>query len=194
MPGSYRRALFPRALPALALLLCLIAAPAPVPAGDTAPPPAPQADTAPPAIDEASLVTMMDEVIRYYDDTRPSEGRILALLPVHEKDKDGIEYKKLRFLFDTHQKVTTSLNNLIDVLYISLKHGNFQDPELNNYLYSRCKNIITFLNNMVYFLTARNQEMELASSSDVQKLYESYLVRLTTLLYELNKTLAHFHK
>ena len=145
-------------------------------------------------IDEATLVAMMDDVIKYYDETRPSEGRILELLPAYEKNKDSQEYKKLRFLFDTHQKVTTSLNNLIDVLYISLKHGNYDDEELNNYLYSRCKNIITFLNNMVYFLTARNQEMELSPSVDVQRLYESYLVRLTTLLYELNKLLAHFHK
>ena len=145
-------------------------------------------------IDEATLVAMMDDVIKYYDETRPSEGRILELLPAYEKNKDSQEYKKLRFLFDTHQKVTTSLNNLIDVLYISLKHGNYDDEELNNYLYNRCKNIITFLNNMVYFLTARNQEMELSPSVDVQRLYESYLVRLTTLLYELNKLLAHFHK
>lgn len=146
------------------------------------------------AIDEATLVAMMDDVVKYYDETRPSEGRILELLPAYEKNKDSQEYKKLRFLFDTHQKVTTSLNNLIDVLYISLKHGNYEDQELNTYLYNRCKNIITFLNNMVYFLTARNQEMELSASVDVQQLYESYLVRLTTLLYELNKLLARFHK
>ena len=36
--------------------------------------------------------------------------------------------------------------------------------------------------------------MELGATTDVQKLYETYLVRLTTLLYELNKSLSHFHK
>lgn len=185
MPGCTRRVLLSAgALAALALFFLLTASP--TLAEDQAPPP--------PVIDEATLVTMMDDVIKYYDDTRPSEGRILALLPAYEKNKDGLEYKKLRFLFDTHQKVTTSLNDLIDVLYIYLKLGNYRDVELNNYIYSRSKNIITFVNNMVYTLTARNQEFELGSSSDVQKLYESYLVRLTTLLYELNKSLSNFHK
>lgn len=183
-----------RACLPLLLILALITGmtpgtPAPAAAQEQGP-----ADQAGQTINEATLVTMMDEVVKYYDDTRPSDGRILELLQTYEKNKDSQEYKKLRFLFDTHQKVTTSLNNLIDVLYISLKHGNYDDAELNNYLYSRCKNIITFLNNMVYFLTARNQEMELGPSVDVQRLYESYLVRLTTLLYELNKQLAQFHK
>ncbi|EFL52831.1 conserved hypothetical protein [Solidesulfovibrio fructosivorans JJ]] len=144
--------------------------------------------------DEATLVVMLDDVIKYYDETRPSDGRIVAMLQTYEKDKDAAEYKKLRFLFDTHQKVTTSLNNLVDILYISLKRGQTDDAEVNQYIYSRSKNIITFLNNMVYFLTARNQEIELPAASDVQKLYETYLVRLTTLLYELNKSLAHFQK
>lgn len=183
MPGFSRRALLSRALGALASLFLL-----------TASPTLAQQAPAAPVIDEANLVTMMDDVIKYYDDTRPSEGRILVLLPAYEKNKDSLEYKKLRFLFDTHQKITTSLNNLIDVLYIYLKLGNYRDAELNDYIYNRSKNIITFLNNMVYFLTARNQEFELGSSSDVQKLYESYLVRLTTLLYELNKSLSTFHK
>jgi len=168
-------------------------------AGPMSPSPAPalaedRAAPADQAIDEATLVAMMDDVIRYYDESRAAEGRILELLQGYEKSKDSLEYKKLRFLFDTHQKVTPSLNNLIDVLYISLKHGNYEDKELNNYLYSRCKNIITFVNNMVYFLTARNQEMPLGASVDVQRLYEGYLVRLTTLLYDLNKLLTHFHK
>lgn len=192
MSASLRRAR--QSLALCALTLFLFGAAIPVPAG--AEPPAEPADApaVPLAMDETGLVTMMDDVIKYYDDTRPFEGRILALLPVYEKNKDGVEYKKLRFLFDTHQKVTTSLNNLIDVVYIYLKRGNASDQELNVYVYNRSRNIITFLNNMVYFLTARNQEMELGSASDVQKLYESYLVRLTTLLYELNKTLATFHK
>jgi hypothetical protein len=205
MPASFRRARRARrarpyrALCALALFLCCCAAAFPVRAGDQPEAASPAADAAsgpaaPFVLDEASLVAMMDDVIKYYDDTRPFEGRILALLPAYEKNKDGEEYQKLRFLFDTHQKVTTSLNNLIDVLYIYLKHNDLSDQELNVYVYNRSKNIITFLNNMVYFLTARNQEMELGSSSDVQKLYESYLVRLTTLLYDLNKTLATFHK
>jgi len=149
---------------------------------------------APAGIDEATLVAMLDSVIKYYDETRPAEGQILGLLPRYEKDKDSVEYKKLRFLFDTHQKVTTSLNNLVDILYLSLKHGDFAAGDLNDYLYNRSRNIITFLNNMVYFLTARNQQLELDSGTDVQKLYESYLVRLTTLLYELNKQFAQFHK
>ncbi|WP_428562057.1 MAG: hypothetical protein ACP59X_20415 [Solidesulfovibrio sp. DCME] len=179
-------------LPRLVAIVVLVAATGLVsPVAAAAEDPAAATDQ---AIDEATLVAMMDDVVRYYDESRPAEGRILELLQAYEKNKDSLEYKKLRFLFDTHQKVTTSLNNLIDLLYISLKHGNYEDKELNNYLYSRCKNIITFLNNMVYFLTARNQEMALGSSVDVQQLYEGYLVRLTTLLYDLNKLLAHFHK
>ncbi|OLN25543.1 hypothetical protein DVDV_3286 [Desulfovibrio sp. DV] len=47
---------------------------------------------------------------------------------------------------------------------------------------------------MVYLLTTRNQELDISGSSDVQKLYETYLVRLTTLLYELNKSVAHMTK
>lgn len=145
-------------------------------------------------LDETTLVSMMDDVVKYYDEARQTDSTILALLQAYEKNKDGQEYKKLRFLFDTHQKVTTSLNNLIDILYIYLKLDGSDDAELNQYVYNRSRNIITFLNNMVYFLTARNQEIELSSTLDVQKLYESYLVRLTTLLYQLNKSLAHFHK
>jgi|GEM_PF-1080815 len=180
-----RAAFFPR-LACLAALACLLALTA-VPAVAQPPEQARQPD-------EATLVVMMDAVIKYYDETRPSDGRIVGMLQAHEKDKDSAEYKKLRFLFDTHQKVTTSLNNLIDILYISLKLGRTDDAEVNQYIYGRSKNIITFLNNMVYFLTARNQEIELPAASDVQKLYETYLVRLTTLLYELNKSLAHFQK
>lgn len=145
-------------------------------------------------IDETRLVAMLDEVVRYYDEARPSEAQILSLLPIHEKDKESASYKKLRFLLDTHQKVTTSLNNLVDILYIYLKVGNDHDQTLNEYLYNRSKNIVTFLNSMVYFLTVRNQEIELGSATDVQKLYEAYLVRLTTLLYSLNKDMEHFHR
>ncbi len=148
---------------------------------------------APMSINEASLVTMMDDVIKYYDETKSAEGQILALLPAYEKNKDSAEYRKLRFLFDTHQKITASLNNLIDVLYISIKLGNYRDKELNEYIYNRSKNIITFLNHMVYFLTTKNQEIELDEASDVQKLYNTYLVRLTTLLYDLNRSLSRFH-
>lgn len=179
MPGSIRRALFPLTVAAGALLTLLYCAPA-------------QAD--PSRIDETTLVAMLDAVIKYYDDARPAEGQILALLQTNEKNKDSAEYRKLHFLFDTHQKVTTSLNDLIDVLYIYLKLGNDRDQELNEYIYNRSKNIINFLNNMVYLLTGRNQEIELGTATDVQKLYETYLVRLTTLLYELNKELEHFHK
>jgi len=182
MPGYLRRATLAFGLTALALLFLLVGN-QPL-----------QAQTGPTDIDEGSLVGMLDEVVKYYDDARPSEAQILALLPLYEKNKDSLEYRKLRFLFDTHQKVTTSLNNLVDVLYIYLKFGNSHDDELNTYLYNRSKNIITFLNSMVYFLTVRNQEMALGASTEVQKLYETYLVRLTTLLYELNKSISHFHK
>ena len=173
--------------PLLATLVCVIL----LAAGNAA---AQQSQEQGRQLDQATLASMMDDVIKYYDEARPSDGRILELLQSYEKNKDSLEYKKLRFLFDTHQKVTTSLNDLIDVLYIYLKLGGSDDPEINQYIYSRTQNIITFLNNMVYFLTGRNQEIELAASSDVQKLYESYLVRLTTLLYELNQSLAHFQK
>jgi len=152
------------------------------------------ADTPPLVLDEATLVTMLDDVVKYYTEPRASESQILALMPVYEKNKDSLEYRKLRFLFDTHQKVTTSLNNLVDVLYLYLNLVGSKETDINEYVFNRTRNIITFLNNMVYFLTARNQEMELSSASDVQKLYESYLVRLTTLLYELNKSMATFHK
>ena len=145
-------------------------------------------------IDEATLVAMLDDVIKYYDEARPAESRIIALLPTYEKSKDSAEYKKLRFLFDTYQKATTSLNNLVDLLYIYLKLGNSREKDVNEYVVNRSRNIITFVNSMVYLLTTRNQELDLGSSSDVQKLYETYLVRLTTLLYELNKSVAHMTK
>lgn len=179
MPGSIRRVLFPLALAAGVFLTFFSCLPA-------------QAE--PSRIDETTLVAMLDEVIKYYDEARPAEGQILAFLQANEKNRESPEYRKLRFLFDTHQKVTTSLNDLIDVLYIYLKLGNERDPELNEYIYNRSKNIINFLNNMVYLLTGRNQEIEIGTATDVQKLYETYLVRLTTLLYALNKELEHFHK
>ena len=145
-------------------------------------------------IDEATLVVMLDDLIKYYVEARPAESQIIALLPTYEKSKDSAEYKKLRFLFDTYQKATTSLNNLVDVLYIYLKLGNSREKDVNEYVVNRSKNIITFLNSMVYLLTTRNQELDISGSSDVQKLYETYLVRLTTLLYELNKSVAHMTK
>lgn len=165
----------------VALLLCLGAGSA-------------RADAPQPVLDEATLVTMLDDVVKYYTEPRAGESQILALMPVYEKNKDSLEYRKLRFLFDTHQKVTTSLNNLVDVLYLYLNLVNAKETDVNEYVFNRTKNIISFLNNMVYFLTTRNQEMELSASSDVQKLYESYLVRLTTLLYELNKSMVTFRK
>ncbi|WP_075356495.1 hypothetical protein, partial [Desulfovibrio sp. DV] len=129
-------------------------------------------------IDEATLVVMLDDLIKYYVEARPAESQIIALLPTYEKSKDSAEYKKLRFLFDTYQKATTSLNNLVDVLYIYLKLGNSREKDVNEYVVNRSKNIITFLNSMVYLLTTRNQELDISGSSDVQKLYETYLVRL----------------
>ena len=169
-----------------ALIFCLGAGPA---LAETPPATPPQL-----VLVEATLVTMLDDVVKYYSEPRASESQILALMPVYEKNKESLEYRKLRFLFDTHQKVTTSLNNLVDVLYLYLNLAGSKETDINEYVFNRTKNIITFLNNMVYFLTARNQEMELSASADVQKLYESYLVRLTTLLYELNKSMADFRK
>jgi hypothetical protein len=165
----------------LILALCLAAGPV-----RAEPSPAPGTAV---TLDEAALVTMLDDLIKYYEDARPAESQIVALLPVHEKNKDSLEYKKLRFLFDTYQKATTSLNNLVDVLYIYLKLGNTRENDINAYVVNRTKNIVTFLNNMVYLLTTRNQEYDIPAASDVQKLYETYLVRLTTLLYELNKAM-----
>ena len=75
------------------------------------------------------------------------------------------------------------------MLYIYLKLGNSKEGDINAYVVNRTKNIVTFLNNMVYLLTTRNQEYDVPASSDVQKLYETYLVRLTVLLYELNKAM-----
>ncbi|KHK02621.1 hypothetical protein [Desulfovibrio sp. TomC] len=141
-------------------------------------------------LDDATLVVMLDDLIKYYVEARPAESQIIALLPIYEKSKDSAEYKKLRFLFDTYQKATISLNNLVDVLYIYLKLGNSHEKDVNEYVVNRSKNVITFLNSMVYLLTTRNQELDISASSDVQKLYETYLVRLTTLLYELNKSVA----
>lgn len=145
-------------------------------------------------LDEATLVVMLDDLIKYYVEARPAESQIIALLPTYEKNKDSAEYKKLRFLFDTYQKTTLSLNNLVDVLYIYLKPGGSHEKDVNEYVINRSKNIITFLNSMVYLLTTRNQELDISGSSDVQKLYETYLVRLTTLLYEINKSVAHMTK
>ena len=170
----------------VALTLCLGGGPA---LAETPPPPPP-----PLVLDEATLVTMLDDVVKYYSEPRASESQILTLIPVYEKNKDSLEYRKLRFLFDTHQKVTTSLNNLVDVLYIYLNLVGSKETDINEYVFNRTKNIVNFLNNMVYSLTTRNQEIELSSSNDVQKLYESYLVRLTTLIFGLNKSMATFHK
>ncbi|QAZ68889.1 hypothetical protein [Solidesulfovibrio carbinolicus] len=173
-------------LGSLLLAACLAVVPAPARAEEHTPP-----STAV-TLDEAVLVAMLDDLIKYYEDARPAESQIIALLPVHEKSKDSPEYKKLRFLFDTYQKATTSLNNLVDMLYIYLKLGNSKESDINAYVVNRTKNIVTFLNNMVYLLTTRNQEYDVPASSDVQKLYETYLVRLTTLLYELNKAMPQF--
>ncbi len=90
----------------------------------------------------------------------------------------------------SYQKITTSLNNLIDILYIFLKVERYDDLELNEYVYNRTRNNIVFLNNMLHFLTVRNQALELADANPAQKLYQTYLVNLTTLLYELNKSLV----
>ena len=167
----------------LLLAACLVAAPVPALAEEHTPP------STVVTLDEAVLVAMLDDLIKYYEDARPAESQIVAMLPVHEKSKDSPEYKKLRFLFDTYQKATTSLNNLVDMLYIYLKLGNSKENDINAYVVNRTKNIVTFLNNMVYLLTTRNQEYDVPASSDVQKLYETYLVRLTVLLYELNKSM-----
>jgi hypothetical protein len=145
-------------------------------------------------LDETTLAAMLSDIDKYYEEARPAEEQIKTLLLANEKDKDSAKYRKMHFLFETHIKTNASLNNLRDVLYLYLKFGNYHGQETNEYIDYRSKNIIGFLNYMVYFLTLRNQEVELGSSTDVQKLYESYLVRLTTLIFKLNNQLEHIHK
>ncbi len=141
-------------------------------------------------LDERALVNMMDDIIEYYDGARANEESILKMLPEYEENKEKPQYQKLLFLFDTHQKITTSLNNLIDILYIYLKLERFDDEEINVYIQNRVKNNVVFLNNMLYFLTNKNEVIELDKEDPVQRLYQKYLVDLTALLYDLNKSLV----
>jgi len=141
-------------------------------------------------LDEHILVGMMDDIIAYYDGARVDEESLLKMLPQYEEKKENPQYQKLIFLFDTHQKITTSLNNLIDILYIYLKLERYEDEEINVYIQNRIKNNIVFLNNMLYFLTNKNQAIELDKDDEVQTLYQKYLVDLTTLLYDLNRSLV----
>ncbi len=141
-------------------------------------------------LDERALVNMMDDIIEYYDGARNNEETILKMLPEYEENKEKPQYQKLLFLFDTHQKITTSLNNLIDILYIYLKLERFDDEEINVYIQNRVKNNVVFLNNMLYFLTNKNEAIELDKEDPVQRLYQKYLVDLTALLYDLNKSLV----
>ena len=141
-------------------------------------------------LDERILVGMMDDIIAYYDGARIDEESLLKMLPEYEESKDKPQYQKLLFLFDTHQKITTSLNNLIDILYIYLKLERYDDEEINVYIQNRVKNNIVFLNNMLYFLTNKNQAIEISKNDEVQTLYQKYLVDLTTLLYDLNRSLV----
>jgi hypothetical protein len=140
---------------------------------------------------ESHLVAIMNDIVRYYDnDARKLEDELIRLLPMHDRDKTNPESEKLNFLFHTHQKVTVCLTNILDMLYVYIKLGNYSDKELNAYIIRRARNNIVFLNNMLYFLSLKNQEIELKSSSDVQKLYENYLLQLTTVLYDINRELA----
>lgn len=141
-------------------------------------------------LDERALVGMMDDIIAYYDGARVDEESLLKMIPEYEENKEKPQYQKLLFLFDTHQKITTSLNNLIDILYIYLKLERYDDEEINVYIQNRVKNNIVFLNNMLYFLTNKNQALELDKDDKVQTLYQKYLVDLTTLLYDLNRSLV----
>lgn len=141
-------------------------------------------------LDERILVGMMDDIIAYYDGARVDEESLLKMLPEYEGSKEKPQYQKLIFLFDTHQKITTSLNNLIDILYIYLKLERYDDEEINVYIQNRIKNNIVFLNNMLYFLTNKNQVIELDKNDNVQTLYQKYLVDLTALLYDLNRSLV----
>jgi hypothetical protein len=141
-------------------------------------------------LDERVLVGMMDDIIAYYDGARVDEESLLKMIPEYEENKEKPQYQKLLFLFDTHQKITTSLNNLIDILYIYLKLERYDDEEINVYIQNRVKNNIVFLNNMLYFLTNKNQALELDKGDKVQTLYQKYLVDLTTLLYDLNRSLV----
>lgn len=140
---------------------------------------------------EPRLVGIMNDIVRYYDnEARKLEDEIIRLLPMHDKDKTSPESEKLTFLFHTHQKVTVCLTNILDVLYVYIKLGNYTDKDLNAYILKRIRNNVVFLNNMLYFLSLKNQEIELKSSSEVQKLYENYLLQLTTVLYDINREMA----
>ncbi len=140
---------------------------------------------------EQRLVAIMNDIVKYYDnEARKLEDEIIRLLPIHDRDKKSAENEKLTFLFHSHQKITVSLNNILDTLFIYLKIGSYSDAELNGYVLKRIRNNVIFLNNLLYFLSLKNQEIELKSSSEVQKLYEDYLLRLTTVLYDINRELA----
>jgi hypothetical protein len=140
---------------------------------------------------EPRLVAIMNDIVKYYDnEARKLEDEIIRLLPMHDKDKASPESEKLTFLFHTHQKVTVCLTNILDVLYVYIKLGSYADKDLNDYVLKRTRNNVVFLNNMLYFLSLKNQELELKKSSEVQKLYEDYLLQLTTVLYDINRELA----
>jgi len=140
---------------------------------------------------EQRLVAIMNDIVKYYDDeARALEDEIIRLLPIHDRDKESAEQEKLTFLFHSHQKITVSLNNILDILFVYIKVGSYSDGELNTYVLKRVRNNVVFLNNILYFLSLKNQEIELKSSSEVQKLYENYLLRLTTVLYDINRELA----
>jgi len=140
---------------------------------------------------EPRLVAIMNNIVKYYDnEARKLEDEIIQLLPIHDRDKKSAENEKLTFLFHTHQKVTVCLTNILDILYVYIKLGSYSDKDLNDYILKRIRNNVVFLNNMLYFLSLKNQEIELKKSSEVQKLYENYLLQLTTVLYDINRELA----
>ncbi|MDQ7831431.1 MAG: hypothetical protein RDU30_06850 [Desulfovibrionaceae bacterium] len=140
---------------------------------------------------EPRLVAIMNDIVKYYDnEARKLEDEIIRLLPIYDREKKSSENEKLTFLFHTHQKVTVCLTNILDILYVYIKLGSYSDADLNDYILKRVRNNVVFLNNMLYFLSLKNQEIELKNSSDVQKLYENYLLQLTTVLYDINRELA----
>ncbi len=140
---------------------------------------------------EPRLVAIMNDIVKYYDnEARKLEDEIIRLLPIYDREKKSNENEKLTFLFHTHQKVTVCLTNILDILYVYIKLGSYSDADLNDYILKRVRNNVVFLNNMLYFLSLKNQEIELNNSSEVQKLYENYLLQLTTVLYDINRELA----
>ncbi|NMC50871.1 MAG: hypothetical protein GYA47_15815, partial [Desulfovibrio sp.] len=77
---------------------------------------------------EPRLVAIMNDIVKYYDnEARALEDEIIRLLPIHDRDKESAEQEKLTFLFHSHQKITVSLNNILDILFVYIKIGSYSD-------------------------------------------------------------------